>query len=126
MSTYMYDFAFKPTYKGLKDETKSNQQYQSDLLAVFGMKSFDEKEMIGGIGGLYRSFGGDMVDIVNFVMEDPLSPLALDEMSSFMSLFCWDHFDQFHLCLRECQQDHGLVREARDQLLKELTEKTRK
>jgi hypothetical protein len=98
----MYTTTVPCTYMNIEDTDLSNEMYQTELLAVFGLNTYSDS-LVNSIQNLYNSLDYPIKDIlqhVSFQYSD-------DSDLLFLVLFSYDYFKYTHdlLCKIITKQD---------------------
>jgi hypothetical protein len=87
----MYNTSLPCTYMTIEDEQLSNEKYQTELLAVFGLNTYSET-LINSIQNLYNSLDYPIKEILQHV---PFQ-YSNDPDMVLLVLFSYDYFKYTH------------------------------
>jgi hypothetical protein len=111
----MYDTSLPCTYMTIEDEQLSNEQYQSELLSVFGLNTYSDT-LVNSIQNLYTSLEYPFKELLQHV------PFHYSDDSDmlFIVLFSYEYFKYTHelLCKIITKQDTTQIHEELISVLK--------
>ena len=92
----MYDYNKILTYPDGDDTL-----YRKEFLEVFGFTEWKDQSISIAQNKLYEKHKNDLDEALRIIKNNHRFPFKLDDECCFHFLFSWDHFNKFHLWLRE-------------------------
>ena len=114
----MYDTHHTCTYN-LAECSEQDYVYQKDMLAVLGLKEFNEEEINRRVDELYTNIK-ESAEMQECMTKAAGIMLSEDEHIGFMVLFSFDYLYLLHDCLRKYNNDKDGYKSSVDRLKTKL------